>query len=324
MSASEVEVPSPTCLLSAPRFVMSYRGWRQRAAQAREAELGPERGSFLVHLLVREWTWGYLPAYKVQQYAAAAVKDGSEHPDLLKLSRVGSAGRNPQTCKPDLERLLQSSEFHIAIETFEIPLKRGAFGTAMVGQAILLPHVLFSVMYHHYRDAFDKYILGSAGRVAQFWADMRGNPQYDDHPMRRRRDHGTKAIPIAIHGDGLPCIGVGKTWQKSFEAFSWSSLTGTGKCTLLMNWLIWLFPKDLVAKFSRVFFLFEEPCSILASPYMRNAFHLKAILRVHECVASHAHVKLATHRHICQRTHDKYIGIRVCILTRQLRTYAWK
>jgi hypothetical protein len=57
-----------------------------------------------------------------------------------------------------------------------------------------------------------------------------------------------KGVPIATHGDGLPCLGIGHIWQKSFEVFSWCSLTGLGLNTLLMNWLVWCFPKGMTLK----------------------------------------------------------------------------
>eukprot|EP00969_Alexandrium_andersonii_P127784 5647819-Alexandrium_andersonii.AAC.1 len=31
------------------------------------------------------------------------------------------------------------------------------------------------------------------------------------------------------------------------EVFSWSSLAGRGTCTLLVNWLIYMFPKNMAA-----------------------------------------------------------------------------
>ena len=66
--------------------------------------------------------------------------------------------------------------------------------------------------------------------------------------IRDRPTHRTKAVPIGLHGNGLPCIGVGHAWQKSFDCFSWGSLIGAGTCTLLMNWLIWVFPKTMKLK----------------------------------------------------------------------------
>ena len=139
-----------------------------------------------------------------------------------------------------LVKHLEDSVLSDASMQLSIPLAVGrAF--AFLPQMLLLPHVLFSVMFHKYRSSFDRYIQGSS--LSTFWEDMVGNPQYEDHPVKARDT--SKAVPLSLHGDGVASIGLGKSWQKSFEAFSWSSLTGDGHCTLLMNWLIWIFPKDL-------------------------------------------------------------------------------
>ena len=114
-----------------------------------------------------------------------------------------------------------------------------------VMQSLLAPHILFSVLYHSYRPAFEQYILGREGAIATFWADVADDPQYRRHPVKGRPNHGTHAIPLGIHGDGVPALGIGKTWQKSFEAWSWGSIVGAAASTLFMNYLIWVYPKDV-------------------------------------------------------------------------------
>jgi len=36
-------------------------------------------------------------------------------------------------------------------------------------------------------------------------------------------------LPLAIHGDGFPCAGVGKAWSSVMDAWQWGSLLVTAK-----------------------------------------------------------------------------------------------
>ena len=57
---------------------------------------------------------------------------------------------------------------------------------------------------------------------------MEGNPQLKDHPVRARRDWKRRAIPLVLHGDGVPLTGLGKNRSKFMDGFSISSLLGRG------------------------------------------------------------------------------------------------
>eukprot|EP00972_Heterocapsa_arctica_P013239 1945042-Heterocapsa_arctica.AAC.1 len=50
-----------------------------------------------------------------------------------------------------------------------------------------------------------------------------------------------------MHGDGVPVTGVGKSWSKSLDVFSWSSMLGAG-CALDMHFYIYLFFANLAIK----------------------------------------------------------------------------
>ncbi len=54
--------------------------------------------------------------------------------------------------------------------------------------------------------------------------------------MRLIPDHAEKCFPIAIHGDGFPCMGIGKSWGKVMDSWQWSSLLShaTSKCCVWM------------------------------------------------------------------------------------------
>ena len=53
---------------------------------------------------------------------------------------------------------------------------------------------------------------------------MEGNPQLNDHPVLLRESWKKKAIPLCIHGDGVPLTGLGKSWSKFMDVFTVSSI----------------------------------------------------------------------------------------------------
>ena len=57
---------------------------------------------------------------------------------------------------------------------------------------------------------------------------MRGNPQLDNADIQHRRDFWTKCVAIKSHGDGVPVVGVGKSWNKMLDIWSWTSCLGSG------------------------------------------------------------------------------------------------
>ena len=45
------------------------------------------------------------------------------------------------------------------------------------------------------------------------------------------------AVPIAIHGDGVPIVGLGKGWSRVMTLSSWYSLVGQGATRELLFWV---------------------------------------------------------------------------------------
>ena len=172
---------------------------------------------------------GHFPATLVQEIAQATIESGAKEPFLLKLGGLGSSGRLPQHCQSDLLRILPQTRVNEALSQVGVCVAKPPSGFAQVQHEMLLPHELFSMMYTHHRGAFVQRLLGgSEARVGEFWAAMADHPAYRAHPVARRPDHIEKAIPIAVHGDGVPVAGIGKSWSKSMDTYSWCSLLCTG------------------------------------------------------------------------------------------------
>ena len=185
--------------------------------------------SKLAKLLITRWAWGHGTfATTIRDSSEAALEDGASHPDLIRLSELGI---HPHRA---LLRMMAPSPLTAAIMDFEIPYKKHwsicrpevEFQTS----SILLPHVLFHVLYHQAPEVFKARILGGGfERINMFWKAMEGNPQREDNEaLRARPDFETKCIPFSLHGDGVPITACGKSWGKSGDVYSTCSILGKG------------------------------------------------------------------------------------------------
>ena len=56
------------------------------------------------------------------------------------------------------------------------------------------------------------------------------------HPVRLREGFRDWCIPLVLHGDGFPCMGIGKAWGKVMASWQWSSLLSNAKS----KWSVYL------------------------------------------------------------------------------------
>ena len=97
------------------------------------------------------------------------------------------------------------------------------------------PHATMATLYEHpQKNIFNERILPDVDELERFWNAMEDNPQLKDHPVRARRDWKRRAIPLVLHGDGVPLTGLGKSRTKFMDVFSISSLLGRGSTRLKM------------------------------------------------------------------------------------------
>jgi hypothetical protein len=225
-------------------MAMKPGGYRQRS-QAAQADVG---SSHLVTHLLREWAWGGISAPQIQLICQAARADGTRHPDIDRLANIGAAGTVPHNCHRDMSRMLATPALREQIFNTRVPMKNPTNDiTLLRDQAMLLPHEVFACIYAHYPAIWKSSIIGEDGRIEEFWNSMQTNPNFDEHPVSQMQGYRSKAIPLSMHGDGVPVTGVGKSWSKSVDVFSWSSMLGAG-CTLDMHFYIYLFFANLAVK----------------------------------------------------------------------------
>ena len=213
-------------------------GHRQRLDQQR-AEIAPQEGSELAEYLLRRFAWGELSAQQLQELASLALKDAdSQNRDLSKLRQLAAAGTNGQhqhKCYADVMKVAAPDNRLPSAFLQRLPFK-APLQTLL--QAFLLPHMLFSAIYHSYPDTWRQCICPDAKRVEEFWRSVEGSPCVVA-AIKAKRNFRQRLIPLALHGDGVPVTGLGKGWVQTVTNFSWYSLLTRAASTADSLFFIW-------------------------------------------------------------------------------------
>jgi len=138
----------------------------------------------------------------------------------------------------DFERILPDPTLPAAGLTI-IPVKaKNARGWKPCHQPFFWPHEWFAALYRGYPIVFtDKLVGGSEAKLQKFWQVMLGSPLCHPVSLEERADFPAKAIPICIGGDGVPGLGVGKSWQRGVDVWFWYSLLAPSS-SMGTYWLI--------------------------------------------------------------------------------------
>ena len=229
-----------------------YGGWQQRLAQLQrdQADEQPVQSN-LASQLISLWAWGQMSAPLVQALASAALKDGLQHPHIQKLAKMGGRGKYPANMQRDL--LIICGDFtKLGDCTSKIPIRLKTLQkkknvSSEEDLTFLLPHKLFSALYHNLHDAFVSSVLGGKeDNVGKFWAEMKKHPFVLARPELQNQAALKKVVPIAIHGDGVSYMQAMRAGGKTLEVLSWSSLLSSSGPTKHTNYLIFLLVKNVV------------------------------------------------------------------------------
>lgn len=242
----------------------AQRGGRRARERAREALLAaqpaapaaqpapqqlPGVTSELVSTLLKEWAWGEHSADRLQRLCHKAYNDQARllrslnlstdniDESLVAVARLGAWGKHPANVQRDLLRWLGDPQPPKAM-TVIIPIKVAKPGrlpiAANVETGVLLPHAEFSSLYLKNREVFNKFMLGleqdAPNTVEVFWQGCleRQDPRLSGHEMQARPRWRELAIPLALHGDAVACVAVGKPGTKSMDTVSWASVLSAG------------------------------------------------------------------------------------------------
>jgi len=215
-------------------------GIKQRIS--RSSDDAPRMRSALAQFLLSMFAWGDFSPQLVNEIASLAMRDFANARDdeevlgdLVQLAKLGSHGRHSHNMHRDL--MLQVEPQVKLPEPFYAQMKfAGPHGEAT--QAILLPHELFASLFHDYKKGWNNSIVDDVSKLEEFWAGVAGHPQMVGHPVRDREGYQRLAVPLGLHGDGVPITGLGKGWVKLSLVFSWTSLVSFGN-TLFTQFYIW-------------------------------------------------------------------------------------
>ena len=215
-------------------------GVKQRLAAASAASSSDQSHSALASLCLEKWAWGEMSAPMVQSICEAAMADGVTHPEVKELAKF--------TTIKHLQDKVPHHAFTNAITTTKMFMQVPGSNVQGTWQHMLLPHEMFSAMYHWDKGMFiEKLCGGSVDEISKFWNQMINHPAYPNHPARLRPGFREKCIPLSLHGDGVAVTGISKKWAKSCDAFSWRSVLARGS-VVSTNFLIWLMFWMLIVK----------------------------------------------------------------------------
>lgn len=219
--------------------------------------------SDLVYDVLKKWSWGHMQATEVQHVCMQAYNDfkrvltsinqSTDHipKDLQVVASLGKYGEYPGNIKRDLLSLL-GTPCAPAFSFAEIPCKiskglgEGADSNQNVSIPFNLPHIVMSYLHKNNRESFDELFFGGSlepGKLAEFWKAVvtRKDPRIANHPMCKRNEWYNRAIPIMIHGDAVPAVGVGKAGAKSWDCYSFQSCLTRGSSKKVKVYLFGLF-----------------------------------------------------------------------------------
>ena len=234
------------------------RGGRlQRETRAQATRVADEVQSQLARFLILQSLWGYCSVQLAQKIANLAVHD-IEHAlsmgerfnirDLKMLAELGGATCDSQRMYSSLMHKLQPSKFNAFESRMSMTILEQPPRPYL--QYMLSPHETFSSLYHDYPRAWQTRILPEQTTLNKFWNEMRDHPMLSSHPVRRRRGWQHLCVPINIHGDGVPCVGVGKSWGKSMELLSWASCLASGTTMTTFFYIFGIFAACLSNSFN--------------------------------------------------------------------------
>jgi len=221
------------------------RGIHQRLSAAEE-EMSVD--SCLFALLMIMFAKGILSGHQVHSLAKAGQEDINMAYDgfqVKKLRRLAELKQSKNLGRTVSTMMTKNTELPMPMEV-HVPMKGLPEGQSC--KSIMLPHEIFSAFYHN-GAAWTKCILPDSSKLQQFWSSFSGHPCFEGHPLETQSDYSTHVIPLGMHGDEVPVLGVGKIWCKCVLFFSWFSLmsVAAGQKFQDSNLYIWgLFEKYVI------------------------------------------------------------------------------
>ena len=201
-------------------------GGSRQGARQRTASLDVARPhSRLAQYLTEQFRWGDLSlaqASTIARLSADELKlEGGKVPkDLQVLASLGAQGDHQQNIWRDLQRRVVKP--WLQPEWCQVPLfvKNKHVVRSL---PFFVPDRIFETMRVQKPDCFRTYVCQSTGSIRSFWSEVGSHPALLNHPVRQVQRYEERAVPVVLHGDGVPITALG-AGQKSCIFISWRSL----------------------------------------------------------------------------------------------------
>ena len=216
---------------------MTRSSYRLLSAMERAVEGGSRRGvqqqattyvarrardeSALASYLYREQAWGNMSLAQAHKVASLAREEltrsnASVPRNLDVLAKLGGDADRTANLWRDLERRVAKP--FLNVEWLEVPLQEDTGSIPFWP-----PHTTFQTLKASRPEAFHELVFTSPADVCSFWQSAGNHPCLRHHPVKNIAGYQQRAVPIVLHGDGVPITAIG-TSQKSCAFISWRSL----------------------------------------------------------------------------------------------------
>ena len=133
--------------------------------------------------------------------------DGLQVVDLDRIARLQQSRNLARTL---ISMMAKDSSLPMPMEV-HIPMKGLEDGVPC--NSLLLPHEMFSAFFEN-GSGWQKSILPDPSKLTAFWDSFERHPCFQEHPLLSKPDYKATTIPLGLHGDECPVLGVGKIWCK--------------------------------------------------------------------------------------------------------------
>ena len=79
--------------------------------------------------------------------------------------------------------------------------------------------MMFAALYNRVAYWKKEFLPGGEAELLAFWNNFDSRPAMQDGVIRSKPNYKKACIPIAIHSDSVPCVGLGKVWAKLMQVF---------------------------------------------------------------------------------------------------------
>ena len=211
----------------------------------------------------QKWSRGQIQATELQEACNLAYCDqvrlleslsidtAQANSVLKSFAQLGSWGSHPGNVAKELRKLVGTPDgcpepMIIPARCFIHKPQAGAPKIQQVDVPYMPPHLVLHHLFATNRPRFNELFLGGCNDGRQLEACWRQvtsarDPRLANHPMLTTPNWAQKAIPIAIHADAVPAVGVGKSHQRAFDCFSWTPLLAKGPTMTIKQYLTGLF-----------------------------------------------------------------------------------